>query len=387
MKLLPAILAPIQTLDLLKGRPGRAVKVRDFDSIRQFVLRNDKGMEVKLINYGATVTSIMVPDRNGRMADVALGYDSVEGYINAIDRPYFGCTVGRYANRIAGGRFTLDGAEYKLAVNDGENQLHGGVMGFDKVVWEAEEVGPNAVRFSHRSADGDEGYPGNLDVSVTYSLGSGVNELRMVYKATTDKPTVINLTNHTYFNLAGEGSPTVNEHLLMIPARRFLPLDEGMIPTREIRDVAGTPFDFRMPKRIGDQIDDDDEQLQVNSGYNHNYILENNSGARVLAAELYEPVSGRVLEVSTTEPAIQVYSAGFLDGRVIGKSGRPYLKHGAICLEAQHYPDSPNRSDFPSTTLRPGETFKSETTYRFSIRNAPVPESGKPAEGPIKEKS
>ena len=315
MRPLHAIPALCHAFLLLCARPALAVEVVDFDGIRQFVLRNNHGMVVKLTNYGARITSIIVPDRDGRMADVALGYDSLEGYVNAVARPYFGCTVGRYANRIAGGRFMLDGEEHQLATNDGENHLHGGNMGFDKVVWDAMEEGTGSVRFSYRSKDGEEGYPGNLDVTVTYSLGSDGNELRMVYRATTDRPTIVNLTNHTYFNLAGEGSPTVNDHFLMLPARHFLPVDAGMIPTGEIRDVAGTPFDFRKPRRIGQDPDADDEQLRINRGYNHNYILGNEAGAWVLAAELHEPAGGIRYELnrSMSEPRRFVYIEKFND--------------------------------------------------------------------------
>jgi len=346
------------------------VTVEDFDDIRLYTLSNESGMTVSVTNYGATVTSIVVPDRDGELADVALGYDSVEGFINAIDRPYFGSVVGRYGNRIAKGKFTIDGEEYTLATNNGENHLHGGNMGFDKVVWDAEVSGENSVTFTHHSRDGEEGYPGNLVLSVTYSLTED-NGLKMEYHATTDKATPLNVTNHTYFNLAGEGSGTINNHTLMINASRFTPVDAGLIPTGELRNVKKTPFDFRKAKAIGKDIDVENEQLEFGLGYDHNWVLDRKGDDLELAAVLHDPRSGRTLEVLTTEPAIQFYGGNFLDGRLTGKSGKPYHHRNGLCLETQHSPDSPNKpvsKDWPSVILRPGETYETTTIYRFSAK-------------------
>ena len=343
------------------------VNEREFSSVKEYTLKNKNGMVVKATNYGATITSIQVPDRDGNLADVALGYAALEGYVNAVDRPYFGSVVGRYGNRIAKGKFTLDGKEYTLATNDGENHLHGGNMGFDKVIWTAEPLGEGAVRFTYLAKDGEEGYPGNLKVSVTYTL-TDENELKLDYLATTDKPTPVNLTNHTYFNLAGEGSPTINDHELMINGDGFTPVDQGLIPTGEIRPVEGTPFDFRTAKPVGRDIDQDDQQLVYGKGYDHNWVLNKGAGGMTLAASLYHAASGRFMEVFTEEPAIQFYGGNFLDGRLVGKSGKAYGHRSALCLETQHYPDSPNRPDFPSTILRPGEEYRTTTVFKFSVR-------------------
>jgi len=340
---------------------------KNFSSVREYTLRNSHGMEVRLTNYGATVTAIRVPDRNGKADDVALGYNSLEGYVNAVDRPYFGAVVGRYGNRIAKGTFQLDGKTFALAKNNGENHLHGGNMGFDKVIWNAKILGPHSIRFSHLSRNGDEGYPGNLSVRVTYTLEND-NALRIDYRATTDRATPVNLTNHTYFNLAGEGSPTILDHELMIAANTFTPVDRGLIPTGELRKVAGTPFDFRKAKPIGRDIGAGDRQLTCGLGYDHNWVLDKPPGEMTLAATLYEPRSGRLLEVFTNEPGLQFYSGNFLDGRLRGKSGRPYLHRSGLCLETQHFPDSPNHPAFPSTILHPGEIHKTTTVYRFGTK-------------------
>lgn len=347
----------------------RGVKSEDFSSIRLYTLKNKAGIEVKITNYGATVTSIKTPDREGKMADIALGYNDVSDYMNAVDKPYFGAIVGRYGNRIAKGRFTLDGKEYKLATNNGENHLHGGVIGFDKVVWTAEIVGKNAVRFSYLAKDGEEGYPGNLSIAVTYTLTDD-NELKIDYLATTDKATPVNLTNHTYFNLKGEGEGTILDHELMINAKGFTPVDSGLIPTGKIVPVAGTPFDFTTAKPIGRDIGQKDQQLEYGLGYDHNFVLnkEGREGQMTLAATVYEPNSGRFMEVFTEEPGIQFYSGNFLDGRLTGKSGKNYVHRGGFCLETQHYPDSPNRPEWPSTILRPGNEYKTTTIYKFSAR-------------------
>lgn len=349
------------------GCMSAGVKVSDFDSIKSYTLKNKNGMEVKFTNYGAIVTSIKVPDREGHFADVALGYGSVEGYINAIDRPYFGAIVGRYGNRIAKGKFTIDGKEYSLKTNNGENHLHGGLMGFDKVVWNGEVVGKNAVRFSYLAKDGEEGYPGNLSVQVTYTLTDD-NELRIDYHATTDKKTPVNLTNHTYFNLAGEGAPTILDHELMINADAFTPIDKGLIPLGEIRPVESTPFDFRKAKAIGRDIGVESQQLAYGLGYDHNWVLNKGKGGMTLAATVYDPKSGRFMEVFTDEPGIQFYCGNFLDGRLVGKSGKVYNYRSALCLETQHYPDSPNQPAFPSTILEPGQTYATTTIYKFGVK-------------------
>lgn len=350
----------------LAGCASTDLEGSDFSSIKEYTLKNESGMVVKITNYGATITSIIVPDRDGNMADVALGYNTVEGYINAIDRPYFGAVVGRYGNRIAAGRFSIDGTEYELATNNGENHLHGGNLGFDKVVWDAEFI-EGGVRLSYLAKDGEEGYPGNLKLSVTYTLTDD-NEIVMHYEATTDKATVVNVTNHTYFNLAGEGAETINDHILQISASKFTPVDEGLIPTGELKDVDGTPFDFREPKVIGRDLEVDNEQLTFGLGYDHNWVLDRARGGLELVATLCEPQSGRVLEVYTEEPCIQFYGGNFLDGRLNGKSGKIYKHRSGLCLETQHAPDSPNRPEWPTTTLRPGEQYDTTTIYKFSVK-------------------
>jgi aldose 1-epimerase len=338
-------------------------RTRDGVPVDLYIMRNAGGMTIKVMTYGATLTDLVVPDSQGHMASVVLGFDSLEPYLGNV--PYFGATIGRVGNRIAGGTFELDGQTYKLALNNGPNHLHGGLKGFDKVVWHAE---PNAgsadpsVTFSYRSPDGEEGYPGNLSVSVTYTL-TKQDEIRLDYRATTDKPTPVNLTNHSYFNLAGEGSGTILDHYLMIAADQFTPVDDTLIPTGEIAAVAGTPMDFTSPERIGARID----QVPGASpgGYDHNYVLRPHDGL-VLAARLSDPGSGRAMEVLTTEPAVQFYSGNFLDGTIRGRSGVAYLKHAALCLETQHYPDSVHHPNFPSTILRPGTELVSQTVYRFT---------------------
>jgi aldose 1-epimerase len=331
-----------------------------------FTLTNRNGMVVKIINYGAIVTELHVPDRQGNNGDVVLGFNTLEGYLS--DHPYFGGIIGRYANRIAGGRFTLDGKEYRLATNDGPNHLHGGVKGFDKVVWKAEssqsEAGP-AVAFSYVSPDGEEGYPGTLSTKVTYTL-TAENELRIDYLATTDKPTPVNLTNHSYFNLAGEGSGDILAHELMLAADRFTPVDDTLIPTGELKDVTGTPMDFRKMTPVGARIDE--VPGPAPGGYDHNYVLTRSGDGLELAARVYEPKTGRVMEVLTTEPGIQLYTGNFLDGTLKGKRGVAYAKHFGFCLETQHFPDSVNQPAFPSAILRPGETYRTTTVYRFSSR-------------------
>ena len=345
-------------------------QVKDFDSIKLYTLKNESGMTVCVTNYGAIVTSIIVSDRNGKRADVALGYDRVEDYINAVDKPYFGAVVGRYGNRIAKGEFTLDGETYSLLKNNGENHLHGGAIGFDKVVWTVDEyVEGQSLTLSYLAKDKEEGYPGNLQLKITYTLADD-NSLVVDYHATTDKATPVNVTQHTYFNLKGEGQGTILDHQLMLNAKKFTPVDESLIPTGEMPTVAGTPFDFTTPKAIGRDIGQQNEQLVFGLGYDHNWILDTDGkeGELSLAAQVHEPSSGRVMEIYTTEPGIQFYCGNFLDGRLKGKSGKPYVHRGGFCLETQHFPDSPNQPNFPSTILKPGETYDSKTVFKFSTK-------------------
>ena len=341
------------------------------EAVRLYTLKNANGMEVTATDYGGIIVSLKVPDRSGRFADVVLGYDSLAGYLRA--SPYFGAIVGRYGNRIAGGRFTLDGRTYTLATNNGPNHLHGGVRGFDKVVWDVEPFErPDAVGLVLRytSAGGEEGYPGALRATVTYTLLKDRNELVFDYHATTDQATHVNLTQHSYFNLAGDGAGDILGHVVMLNADRFTPVDSTLIPTGELRSVAGTPFDFRTPTPIGARIAGDDAQLRYGRGYDHNFVL-NGSGDRrepTLAARVHEPSSGRVMEVYTTEPGLQFYSGNFLDGTLRGKNGTVYQHRYGFAMETQHFPDSPNKPAFPSTVLRPGEEYRSRTSYRFSVQ-------------------
>lgn len=326
-----------------------------------YSLKNPNGMEVKITNYGGIVTSVLVPDKDGTIEDIVLGFDSLDGYLG--EHPYFGCIVGRYANRIAGGKFELDGKTYELATNNGPNHLHGGNAGFDKKIWNAADLVTTdsvALILEYTSPDGEEGYPGNLDVKVTYVLNNN-NELKIFYEAVSDRPTPVNLTNHSYFNLAGAGSGDVLDHILMIDASRYTVVDETLIPTGELRPVENTPMDFSAPKMIGKDIG------QVPGGYDHNFVL-NNSGEFDKVAEVYHEESGRVLEVFTSEPGLQFYSGNFLDGSVKGKGGVGYQKHYGFCLETQHFPDSPNQPGFPDVILRPGEKYQYQTTYKFSTR-------------------
>lgn len=333
-----------------------------------YTLVNKNGCEMKITNYGCIIVSLKVPDKVGALGDVVLGYDTLEEYVE--NNPYFGAVVGRYGNRIGGAKFTLDGVEYPLAVNDGENHLHGGLKGFDKVLWTGEEVsskeGP-AAKFSYLSVDGEEGYPGNLSVEITYTLTND-NRLKIDYLATTDKKTVLNLTHHSYFNLAGAGSGDILGHEMMIVADKFIPTRPGLIPTGELRDVEGTPFDFNTPTTIGARIGQDDEQLLTGGGYDHCWVLnKSEDGALELGVRVYEPMSGRVMEVHTTEPGVQFYSGNFLDGSNVGKGGKVYEYRTAICLEAQHFPDSPNQPQFPSVVLGPGEEYRKTTIYKFAV--------------------
>jgi len=328
-----------------------------------YTLTNSHGLRARVMDYGVILVSLEVPDRNGKLADVTLGFDDPEPYLSK--NPFFGAIAGRYANRIGRATFTLDGVEYKLAANNGPNHLHGGLKGFDKVMWSAEILSDSsepAVKFTYLSKDMDQGYPGNLNCSVTYTLTDN-DELKISYQAVTDKPTIINLTNHTYWNLAGAGSGNVLDHKLMINADRYTEVDDGLIPTGEIKSVQDTPLDFTQPKTIGAHID----QLLQTKGYDHNYLLNKTSQPLSLAARAYDPTSGRVMETYTTEPGMQLYTGNYLSD-VKGKSGKVYNQYAGFCLETQHYPDSPNKPDFPSTVLRPGETYKSVTIYKFSSR-------------------
>ena len=325
-----------------------------------YTLTNAKGSEARIMTYGGVVVSLKVPDRSGALGDVVAGFDNLEGYLTP--PPYFGAIIGRYGNRIGGGRFSLGGIEYQLAKNNGANHLHGGVRGFDKRVWSAKQLSPQSLELSYLSKDGEEGYPGNLAATVTYTL-TDANELRIEYSATTDKDTVVNLTNHSYFNLAAVGD--ILGHQVLILADRFTPVDKGLIPTGELKSVAGTPFDFRMAKTIGERIEQKDEQLIFGQGYDHNWVLNRAGSGLETAAKVTDPKSGRVMEVLTTEPGLQFYTGNFLDGTLKGK-GRVYTRRSAFCMETQHFPDSPNKPAFPSTVLKPGGTYRTTTIYRFS---------------------
>ena len=342
-------------------------KTASGEAVELFTLSRSGAPVVGITSWGGYVVSLVAPDRAGKMADVTLGYADLAGYLK--DRSYYGCLVGRYANRIASAAFTLDGKRHALSANDGANTLHGGPTGFCKRLWNAKVVAGqdgDALELTYVSKDGEEGYPGTLTAKVVYSLRAD-GGLVIDYTATSDAPTVVNLTNHAYFNLAGEGEGTILDHELSLEADAFTPTDAGLIPTGEIKPVAGTPFDFRKPTPIGARIAADDEQIKRGGGYDHNFVLRGDAGSLRLAARVVEKKSGRVLEVLTTEPGVQFYTGNFLDGKTVGKSGKPYVKRGAFCLETQHYPDSPNRPAFPSPVLRPGETYRHTTVYRLGV--------------------
>ena len=338
------------------------------ENIDLYTLRNTHGVEAKITNYGGILVSLKVPDRNGKFDDVVLGFNDLDSYLKP--HPYFGALIGRYGNRIAKGRFSLNGVEYKLAVNNGENHLHGGLKGFDKVIWTGKEMktkaGP-AVVLTYLSKDGEEGYPGNLTTRVVYTLTNN-NELKIEYSTSTDKDTVTNLTHHSYFNLAGEGNGDILNTRVTINANRFVPTDAGSIPLGELRRVAGTPFDFLTAHSISERINKDDEQIKFGSGYDHTWVINGRQGVMRFAAIAYEPTSGRVMQVWTTEPGMQFYTGNFLDGTLTGKAGKLYPRRSGFCFETQHYPDAPNQPSFPTTTLKKGATYKSTTIYKFSHR-------------------
>jgi len=362
--------------DANKGADSKMQK-QDFGKLAEgqsadlYTLTNKHGMEVTITNFGATVVSLKVPDKSGKPGDVVLGYDKAGEYQTG--KGYFGATVGRYGNRIAHGKFELDGRTYTLPKNDGDNSLHGGRVGFNGRMWTAKDISSaagQALQLTYVSKDGDEGYPGNLTIHVTYSVLASENALKIEYSATTDKDTVLNPTNHSYFNLAGQGNGDNLKHELVIHAGRFTPVDSTLIPTGELKKVTGTPFDFTKQTAIGARIDQDDEQLKFGKGYDHNWVLDKKAGSTgpTVAVEVYEPTSGRVMNVLTTEPGVQFYSGNFLDGTAKGKEGKVYGHRSALCLETQHFPDSPNHKDFPSTELKPGQEFHSITIYKFSTK-------------------
>lgn len=351
-----------------------SVKVADYGQTAEgpaklYTLTNSRGMQVEITNYGGIITRLLAPDKNGQFADVVLGFDKLEDYLQN-NSPYFGAIIGRFGNRIAKGAFSIDGQQYALAINNAPNTLHGGAAGFDKHLWQAREIereGYAALELNRISPDMEEGFPGNLNATVRYLLNDD-NELLIEYEATTDKPTVINLTNHAYFNLKGAGNGDILGHELMIAASRFTPVDSTLIPTGELRPVAGAPFDFKIPTPIGARINADDEQLRLGRGYDHNFVLDKSGPGLELAASAYEPTSGRFLEVLTTEPGIQFYCGNFLDGSTIGKGGVKHDYRTGFCLETQHFPDSPNQPGFPSTLLGPGEKYETRTIYRFGVK-------------------
>ncbi len=353
----------INTID-----PDDFKEVIEGDSISLYTLTNKNGLKADFTNYGQRLIALNVPDKDGKMGDVVLGLSTLDGYMNG-PKNNFGAVIGRYGNRIAKGKFSIKKTKYKLAKNNGENHLHGGNIGFESVTWKARQTAPNQIEFTRISPDMEEGYPGNLDVKVTYIL-SDDNELKIIYEATTDKTTIINLTNHSYFNLKGEGRGDVNDHVMMINASAYTPVDTGLIPIGTIESVDDTPFDFTSPKTIRTDLYSNHAQMVIGGGYDHNFVLNEspkNSEGLVLAARVTEPTSGRSMEVYTSEPGVQLYGGNFLNGTSIGKSGKPYRKRNAFCLETQHFPDSPNQPNFPSTLLEAGDTYKSTTVYKFDV--------------------
>jgi len=367
-----AATAQAQSARIVQSGFGR---LADGTAVDRFTMTNTRRMSISVITYGGTLQSVRVPGRNGRLRNVTLGFSNLAGYTSPAylkSNPYFGALIGRYGNRIAKGRFTLDGQSFQLPINNDPNSLHGGTVGFDKRVWAAQEVRRNGtvgVRLSRVSANGEEGYPGRMPVTVTYTLDNR-NRIHIDYSATTDRPTLVNLTNHAYWNLAGEGSGTIYDHELQIVARRYTPDDATLIPTGQISSVAGTPLDFRRFRAIGDRIRSNFSQLRIGRGYDHNWVLDRRGSGLQVAARLRDPSSGRQLTVSTTEPGLQFYSGNFLDGTLYGTSGHQYREGDGLALETQHFPDSPNHPNFPSTVLRPGQTYATHTVYAFSTFGA-----------------
>ena len=364
--LLTAVASPQSARKLEQRSFG---KTPDGQAVSLYTLRNASGMEVTVSNYGGVITTVKVPDKNKKFGDVVLGFDSVDYYAAKDNTSYFGALIGRYGNRLAHGRFTLDGHTYQVPTNDGPNSLHGGAVGFNRRIWQAKDVSTAsapALELHYLSPDGEQGFPGNLNVTVRYTLGNQ-NDLRIDYSATTDKDTVLNLTNHSYFNLAGPGSGTVLNHRLMLAADQFTPVDGTLIPTGKLQSVEGTPFDFRKEMRIGAHINDSDEQLKLGKGYDHNFVLNTSGDLSKMAVRVEEPTTGRVLEVFTDQPGVQFYTGNFLNGQTKGIGGA-YQFRSALCLETQHFPDSPNHPNFPSTELKPGQQFHSTTIYRFSTK-------------------
>lgn len=348
-------------------QPEAFHKLVDGKQVELFTLKNKNGLEMSVTNYGGRVVSLMVPDKNGKMEDIVLGYESIDGYLNSAEQ-YFGASIGRYGNRIAKGSFSIDSLQYKLAINNTPNSLHGGIKGFSAKVWDAVKKGENELSLNLISADMEEGYPGELKVTVNYRLTDN-NEFAITYRAETSKPTVLNLTNHSYFNLHGAGNGDILDHVLFLNADKYTPVDSTLIPTGKIESVTGTPFDFTTPVAIGARINDKNEQLAFGLGYDHNFVLNKTDPKTVsLAASVYEPQSGRFMEVFTNEPGIQFYCGNFLKGKEVGKQNKPYNFRSALCLETQHFPDSPNHPEFPSVVLRPGEIYNSECVYKFSVK-------------------
>lgn len=362
---IPSTADTTKTMAITKSSFG---KLPDGQEVFLYTVTNKNGVELKVTNYGGIITSLKTPDKNGVLEDIVLGYDSLAGYLK--ETPYFGAIVGRYGNRIAKGKFKLDGKEYTLAQNNGPNNLHGGLKGFDKVAWNIEEVtsldGP-ALKLTYLSKDLEEGFPGNLQAEVIYTLTDN-NELRFDYKATTDKATVINLTQHSYFNLTGNGKGDILNHVLVINSEEIVPVDKTLIPTGKFRKVAGTPFDFTTPQVIGARINDKDEQITFGEGYDHCYVLKPSKDSLNYAATVSEPISGRKFEVYTTEPGVQLYSGNFLTGSIVGKGNVTYKRRFGLCLETEHYPDSPNQPQFPTVVLKPGEVYNTTTVYKFSAQ-------------------
>ena len=354
-----------KTMVIEKSKFG---KLDDGSAIDKYVMTNKNGMEVSVISYGGRIVSLKVPDKNGKLENVTLGFDNIEDYVS--ENPFFGALVGRYGNRIAKGKFSIDDTEYTLVTNNGENHLHGGTVGFDKIVWAVQPIegaDESKLELRYLSKDGEEGYPGNLEVTVLYTLNNK-NELKVDYTAITDKPTVVNLTQHSYFNLSGDFSKDILNHEVTLHADSFIPVDDGLIPTGEIKGVEGTPFDFTQAKAIGRDIDMENQQLKRGGGYDHCWVLNGEKGKLRQVASAYDPASGRLMEVLTTEPAIQFYTGNFLDGSLQNPKGGSYGHRSGFCLETQHYPDSPNQPEFPSTRLNPGETYNTTTVFKFSAK-------------------